>query len=185
MSFLDVLKNKPVIAALRDVENLALDKLTNIGVLFVLGGTIFDIPGIVERARRLGKLVFIDIDLIKGIGKDGSGVRYLAKESRVQGIITTRSNLIGGARRDGLSTIQRIFVLDSESLAGGLNVVSNSKPDAVEILPGLVVPKIMKMIRERTSVPIIAGGLITEHEEVERILASGAVGISTTSYNLL
>lgn len=185
MGFLDVLKKKPVIAALRSVENPPLDKLTNAGILFVLGGTIFDIPDIVERARRFDKLVFIDIDLIKGIGKDSSGVRYLAKESRVDGIITTKSNLVAGAKRDRLATIQRIFVLDSESLAGGLNVVSNSKPDAVEILPGLIVPKIMKKIRAKTSIPIIAGGLITEYQEIEEILASGAVGISTSSYNLL
>ncbi len=183
--FLEVLKGRPLIAALRDIESAPLDRLTDVGVLFVLGGDIFDIPRIVEHASQFHKLVFIDIDLIKGIGKDVSGVRYLAKESQVHGIITTKSNLIAGAKRDGLSTIQRIFVLDSESLTGGLNVVSNSKPDAVEVLPGLIVPKIMKRIRAKTSIPIIAGGLITEHQEVEEILASGAVGISTTSYDLL
>ncbi len=185
MDFLDVLKERPVIAALRDVANPPLETVPNIGVLFVLGGDIFDISGIVDQARRFNKLVFIDIDLVKGIGKDGSGVRYLARETQVHGIITTKSNLIAGAKRDGLSTIQRIFVLDSESLTGGLNVVSKSKPDAVEILPGLIVPKIMKRIREKTSIPVIAGGLITQQEEVEEILASGAVGISTTSKSLL
>jgi glycerol uptake operon antiterminator len=108
----------------------------------------------------------------------------LARESQVDGIITTKSNLVANAKRDGLSTIQRIFVLDSESLAGGLHVISNSKPDAVEILPGLIVPKTIKRIRERTSIPIIAGGLITSPQEIEEILASGAVGISTTSHSL-
>ncbi|NIO06147.1 MAG: glycerol-3-phosphate responsive antiterminator [Proteobacteria bacterium] len=185
MDFLDVLKERPVIAALREVESPPLGKLSNIGVLFVLGGDIFDVPRIVDQARRFGQLVFIDIDLVKGVGKDSSGVRYLATEGKVNGIITTKGNLIAGARRDGLSTIQRIFALDSESLAGGLNVVSKSKPDAVEILPGLIVPKIMTKIRSKTSIPIIAGGLITEKEEVEEILASGAVGVSTTSHDLL
>jgi len=185
MDFLDVLKERPVIAALRIVANPPLETVPSIGVLFVLGGDIFDISGIVDQAKRFDKLVFIDIDLVKGIGKDSSGVRYLARETQVHGIITTKSTLIAGAKRDGLSTIQRIFVLDSESLAGGLNVVSRSKPDAVEILPGLIVPKIMKRIREKTSIPVIAGGLITQQQEVEEILASGAVGISTTSNNLL
>jgi len=185
MSFLDVLKKKPVIAALRDVEHIPVEKLHKAGILFVLGGTIFDVPALVERARRLNQLIFIDIDLIKGVGKDHSGIRYLAREGQVDGIITTKTNLIATAKENGLVTVQRIFVLDSESLVGGLNVVSNSKPDAVEVLPGLIVPKIIKRIRRRTSVPIIGGGLITESSEVEEILASGAVGVSTTSYHLL
>ncbi|NIM97714.1 MAG: glycerol-3-phosphate responsive antiterminator [candidate division Zixibacteria bacterium] len=184
MDFLDVLKDRPLIAALRGFNSSSLEMLENVRVFFVLGGTIFDIPDIVKQARRSDKMVFIDIDLVKGIGKDSSGVRYLATESHVHGIITTKSNLIAGARRDGLYTIQRIFVLDSESLVGGLNVVSNSKPDAIEILPGLIVPKIMKRLRAKTSIPVIAGGLITEPQEVKDILASGAVGISTTSFDL-
>ncbi|MBW2058483.1 MAG: glycerol-3-phosphate responsive antiterminator [Deltaproteobacteria bacterium] len=185
MDFLAVLKEKPLVAALRDLGNPPFPEFPNVGVLFLLGGTIFDIPRIVDEARRLNRLVFVDIDLIKGIGKDSSGVRYLARESRADGIITTKSNLVAAARKEGLSTVQRIFVLDSESLAGGLNVVVNSRPDAVEILPGLIVPKIMNAIRARTSTPVIAGGLITEEREVEEILASGAVAISTTSYHLL
>jgi glycerol uptake operon antiterminator len=185
MAFLDILKKKPVIAALRDVEHIPVDKLHKAGILFVLGGTIFDIPALVEATRRLNQLIFIDIDLIKGVGKDHSGIRYLAKAGQVHGIITTKSNLTTTAKENGLATVQRIFVLDSESLMRGLNVVSNSKPDAVELLPGLIVPKIINRIRTRTSVPIIAGGLITESCEVEEILASGAVGVSTTSYHLL
>jgi glycerol uptake operon antiterminator len=185
MPFLDVLRKKPVIAALRDVERIPFERLSKAGIVFVLGGTIFDIPNIVDRSSRLNQLIFIDIDLIKGVGKDHSGIRYLARENRVHGIITTKSNLIATAKGDGLATVQRIFVLDSESLVGGLNVVSNSKPDAVEVLPGLIVPKVMERIRARTTVPVIAGGLITEHHEVEEILASGAVGVSTTSYHLI
>lgn len=185
MVLLKVLKHRPVIAAVRNVENLSFDRLARAGVVFLLGGTIFDIPGIVESAKQSDKLVFIDIDLIKGVGRDRVGVHYLATESRVHGIITTKSNLVTSGKKEGLCTIQRVFALDSESLAGGLNVVSQSKPDAIEILPGLVVPKVMEAIRRRTSIPIIAGGLITEEREVEEILGSGAVGISTTSYHLL
>jgi len=155
-----------------------------VGIIFVLGGTIFDLPKIVDLACRHEKVVFADIDLIKGAGKDAAGIRYLAKESRVQGIITTKSNLISSAQKEGLSSIQRIFLLDSESLTGGLSVVEKSKPDAVEILPGLILPKIMDRIRSVTAIPIIAGGLITKKEEVKEVLSSGAVGISTTSPHL-
>ncbi|MFH0789490.1 MAG: glycerol-3-phosphate responsive antiterminator, partial [Pseudomonadota bacterium] len=116
MDFLTSLKKRPVIAAFRDVENLLLQNLNQTDVVFILGGTIFDLPRIVAEAKKYRKLVLVDIDLIKGIGKDASGIQFLAKESRVDGIITTRSNLIKSAQKEGLAALQRIFVLDSESL---------------------------------------------------------------------
>jgi glycerol uptake operon antiterminator len=184
MNFVDVLKKSPVIAAFRDLQSLRAEELDRIGVLFILGGTIFDLPGLIDKAATYGKLVFVDIDLIKGVGKDAPGIQYLAKEIHAQGIITTRSNLIKSAQKEGLISIQRIFVLDSESLTGGLNVIEKSMPDAVEILPGLILPKIMNRITARVSVPVIAGGLITSREEIREILSSGAVGVSTTTSSL-
>jgi hypothetical protein len=47
----------------------------------------------------------VDIDLIKGAGKDAAGIRYLAKESWVHGIITTKSHLINSARKEGLNLL--------------------------------------------------------------------------------
>ena len=184
MDFLKVLRNKPIIAAFRDIKSLCFQTLNQTNVLFILGGTIFDLPHIMEQAKRYQKLVFVDIDLIKGIGKDAPGIRFLAQERQVNGIITTRSNLIKSGQKEGLIAIQRVFILDSESLVGGLGAIEKSNPDAVEILPGLILPKIMNKIRMLTSIPVIAGGLITEKEEIEEILASGAVGISTTAPHL-
>jgi glycerol uptake operon antiterminator len=184
MDFLDVLKKRPIIAAFRDIEGLHVEELDTLGILFILGGTIFELPGIIGKAGASGKLVFVDIDLIKGIGKDAPGIQYLAREIHVHGIITTRTNLIKSAQKEGLISVQRIFVLDSESLTGGLNVIEKSRPDAVEILPGLILPKIMDRIRARVSVPVIAGGLITKREEVQEILSSGAIGVSTTTSSL-
>jgi glycerol-3-phosphate responsive antiterminator len=42
----------------------------------------------------------------------------------------------------------------------------------------------MDRIRSVTAIPIIAGGLITKKEEIQEILSSGALGISTTSPHL-
>ncbi|HEX2965100.1 MAG TPA: glycerol-3-phosphate responsive antiterminator [Syntrophorhabdaceae bacterium] len=184
LKFLTALQKNPIIAAFRDVENLRVENLNYTTVIFILGGTIFDLPAIVQQARERDQMVFVDIDLIKGIGKDASGVRYLAKESRVNGVITTRSNLVKSIQKERMISIQRLFVLDSDSLAGGLGTIEKSAPEAVEILPGLILPKVIDRIREVTSIPVIAGGLIKKEDEAREILASGAVGISTTSSNL-
>jgi glycerol uptake operon antiterminator len=184
LDFLTSLCNNPIIAAFRDVEGLRVQDLKRPNVLFILGGTIFDLPHIVQQARKYEKMVFVDIDLIKGVGKDASGIRYLAKESCVDGVITTRGNLIKSIQKEGLISVQRVFVLDSDSLTGGLNVIEKSGPEAMEVLPGLILPKVMERIRAATSIPVIAGGLIRREEEVREIIASGAIGISTTSPSL-
>ena len=184
MDFVAALRESPVIAAFRSIESFHIHDLDRIRVIFVLGGTIFDLPAVVEQAKAHGKLLFVDIDLLKGIGKDAPGVRFLAKERHIDGIITTRSNLIKSIQKEGLVSIQRLFILDSESLSGGLGVIEKSTPDAVEVLPGLILPKIKERLRMLASIPVIAGGLITQKSEVRQILDSGALGISTTSRNL-
>ena len=75
MDFFSALKSRPVIAAIRDIENLRFQSLGHTNVLFILGGTIFDLPKIVQQAKHHQKLVLVDIDLIKGIGKDAPGIR--------------------------------------------------------------------------------------------------------------
>ena len=52
--------------------------------------------------------------------------------------------------------------------------------DLIEVLPGIM-PKIIKHIAGRAAVPVIAGGLISEKEDVMRALDAGAIAISTTN----
>ena len=184
LNFQNILRKNPIIAAVRDVAGINISAWPDIGVIFVLGGTIFDLPSIVKEAHRHNKLVFADIDLVKGIGKDTAGVHFLATERGVDGIITTRSSFIKSIKDEGLLAIERMFVLDSESLNGGLGIVQKSRPDAIEVLPGLILPRIMQKIRAVTSIPVIAGGLITEQADLREVLAAGAIGASTSATGL-
>ncbi len=52
--------------------------------------------------------------------------------------------------------------------------------DFIEVLPGIM-PKIIKHIAGQAAVPVIAGGLISEKEDVMRALDAGAIAISTTN----
>ena len=78
----------------------------------------------------------------------------------------------------------RYFVLDSMAL---INIERQSRqnretqPDMIEILPGIIVPKMIRKICSMSRVPVICGGLIQEKEDVMNALASGATAISTTS----
>ena len=53
-------------------------------------------------------------------------------------------------------------------------------PDVVEVLPGLM-PKILKQICKTSKVPVIAGGLISDKEDVMGALGAGAAAVSTTN----
>ncbi|MGL5578401.1 MAG: glycerol-3-phosphate responsive antiterminator, partial [Fusobacteriaceae bacterium] len=55
--------------------------------------------------------------------------------------------------------------------------------DAVEILPG-VMPKIIKKLSEEIDTPLIAGGLISDIEDIEIALNSGAIAVSTTKIDI-
>ena len=53
-------------------------------------------------------------------------------------------------------------------------------PDVIEILPG-VMPKIIRKVNGISKVPVVAGGLISDREDVMLALDNGAVAISSTS----
>jgi len=54
------------------------------------------------------------------------------------------------------------------------------RPDLIEFLPGIVLPKMIRRINKVSKVPIIAGGLISDKEDVMNALDAGAIAISST-----
>lgn len=179
--FFRALRAKPVIAGLR--RSAAVDAAIRHGVkvLFILGEDLFALQESVSRAHTHECLILAHIDLIKGVGRDEVGLRFLAREFRVDGVLTTRANLIGPAKREGLIAVQRLFILDSESLEAGLPAVARAAPDAVEVLPGVVFPMIAPRLTGGQLPPLIAGGLIQSRTQVQEILAAGAMAVSTSA----
>jgi glycerol uptake operon antiterminator len=82
--------------------------------------------------------------------------------------------------------VLRYFILDSLALQ---NIEKQArspgiKPDIIEFLPGIVLPKMIKRINKVSRVPIIAGGLIADKEDVMNALDAGALAISTTNHDV-
>jgi glycerol uptake operon antiterminator len=126
--------------------------------------------------------VFVHIDLIDGLASRDVAVDYIAKNTKADGIISTRPNIVKCAKTYDLLTIQRFFVLDSIALNNIGKQLSNAA-DAIEILPG-VMPKIIKILATCTEKPIIAGGLIIDKEDVVNALNAGASAISSSNENI-
>ena len=165
----------PVIAAVRECffEN-ALGSPAE--VIFLLGGDIASIGERIKKAHEKGKFIFVHIDLTDGIGKDKSGIRFLASLG-VDGIISTKSNLLKFAKEQDLVTVQRFFAYDSHGIKGIGEVVGNTCPDFIEIMPG-VIGKITEKF-SKWEIPLICGGLIETKQEVTDALKCGAFAVST------
>ncbi len=132
---------------------------------------------------KQAKWFFVHVDLMKGLAHDVEGLEYLWYDIMPDGIISTKSQVIRKAKDLGFVTVQRIFVLDSKSIERGIRQLREIKPDYVEVMPGAM-DKIIRRIASMTKVPLIAGGLIDEKDEVISLLKSGATSISTSAQSL-
>lgn len=181
--FYSKIHNNPIIAAVNDINKL--DKAINSPseIIFLLTGNIFNLGDIVRKVKEENKSIYIHLDLLDGFSKDIFALKYIAKHIKPDGIITTKSNLIKCAKDLNLFTIQRLFILDSLSLNTGINSLKSTKPDAVEILPGIM-DKITKKIHKETKVPVITGGLIMDKDDVINSLKAGAIGISSSEEDI-
>lgn len=68
-------------------------------------------------------------------------------------------------------------MLDSKGMHSVAETIENTRPDLIEIMPG-VIPKALRLF-SRQEIPVIAGGLIETKQEVTAALSSGAVAVST------
>lgn len=185
--FLLRIEKSPVIAAVRSVADIEAALRTDVEVIFILGGDVVMIPKYVDRIKVGGRLAIVHLDLVAGLTSREASVNYLKAIANADGIITTRAALIPYARQLGLATVLRYFVLDSmasENIKRQNELPAHQRPDAIEILPGIIAPKVMSRICSESKVPVIAGGLIEEHEDVISALKSGCSAISTTHHNV-
>jgi glycerol uptake operon antiterminator len=180
LQLLEQMQINPVIAAVCNEEELSLALETDCRVVFLLMGNVLDIPELTRRVHEGGKLCVIHLDLIEGYSSKEIAVDAIAKATGAEGIISTRGALIRRAKQIGMAAIQRGFMLDSRSLNSFEQQIAQSKPDFVEILPGLL-PKVIASLKERVNIPIIAGGFIHEKEDVIAALQAGALAVSASN----
>lgn len=170
---------RPVIAAVRGQADAEQAAKSPVAAVFLLGGSILTLQETVRMVHDAGKPVFIHMDLCEGLGKDAAAVRWCARNLKPDGMISTKAQLLHTAREEGLITIQRMFLMDSASLVSGMKLLKGNPPDMVELMPGLI-PKAISAVSGRLSIPVIAGGMITEADEVAEALRAGALAVSTS-----
>ena len=177
--FYDALQDCPIIAAVRDEAGLDACLASDVRMVFTLFGDVCSIPTIVDRIRAANKFAVVHLDRVTGLASKEVAVDFIRQSTRADGVISTHTNLIQYAKSLGLFTALRAFLIDSIAL-DNLVAASRIRPDALDILPGLM-PPMIRRVREQTGLPALTGGLITQKAEILQALEAGALAISTTA----
>lgn len=179
----NALTNHPVIAAARTPDAVLRASKSPVAAVFLLGGSIFDLEKMVLTVHDADKYAFLHIDLAEGIGRDEAAVEWCVRNLHIDGLISTRPQLIRKASDMGVVTIQRLFLMDSSSFAHGQRLLKNTPPHMAEVLPGIA-PKAVRQLCETLNKPVIAGGMISERSEILEALNAGALAVSVSDERL-
>lgn len=178
------LYENPVIMAIKDGKDLReclKEEYSDNKIVFVLFGNIETIPTIVKKLKDKDKIVFVHENLIEGLSSSHFSPSFIKKYTDADGIITLRSQNAYEARKIGLNTVFRFFLLDSLSYESIKDTIKNTSSDLLEVLPGIM-PKMIGEISKRYPTPLVAGGLIRDKSDVIDALNAGAIAVSSSNY---
>lgn len=128
-------EENPVILGMTSCDEFPLVEKNDSRVVFVLFGTISDIGDIVQSLKQMGKLVFVNIDMVDGLASKNSIVDFIKKTS-ADGVVSSKPHLLRYAKEVGLFTIHRFFILDSSSWRSIGKQLEISRADIINITPG-------------------------------------------------
>src|SRR5881398_1770445 len=152
----------PVAAVIRHAEDLPRALASQVPAVFFVRAPAFHLGPLVWAVQARGKMAFVHIDLIAGLGKDRAGIAFLAREIGVNGIITSHSGLVAAAKAERVIAMQRLLLYDDMALPSALSALEHARPDIVEVQPAVIFPLVAEQIRARHPVPIIVGGFVTD-----------------------
>jgi len=151
--------------------------------IILLFGDINILPELLTQAREHKKRILVHLDLISGIGKDKAGIIFLARMG-IAAVITTKTQLGKLARESGMLVIHRLFLMDSEAIKTGVNLLKGYKPDALELLPASVPATVVAELARMTGLPVLGGGLMHTKEDIEQAINNGLSAVSASKREL-
>lgn len=175
--------NNHILPAIRSMKDMEKFFKMDYERCVLLDTHIGHLQGILEQMKKHQKEVMLHIDLIKGLSNDEAAVEYVIQQYKPHGIISTKSKIIKRAKKLNTLTILRVFILDSTALSRSIELIKQSDPDLVEVLPG-VATKVIKEISDKTGKRIIAGGLINTKEEIDLAIESGAQYVTSSDIEI-
>lgn len=178
----EILKDNPLIAAAQH-ENLHLAASSKVSAILLMDGKLNELMEADFQVCNEKKPIFLHADLVKGLSNDKEAINFIKKYINPTGIVSTKSAMLKAAKKKGLITIQRIFLIDSKSLKNAIESIRENNPDVVEVMPALAY-SIVEDMKKEIDKPIVLGGLINKKEQILDGLKAGANGISFSKSDL-
>lgn len=179
MPLLHLLRQNPVIAAVKDNASLQLAIDSECQFISVLYGNICTISNIVKKIKNAGKYAFIHVDLLEGASNKEVVIQFLKLVTEADGIISTKASMLKAARAEGFSVfiaclllIQFRFTTLISKLRNRIRIVLRSC---------CCMPKVLGWVTEKIRQPLIAGGLVCDEEDARNAINAGVVALSTTN----
>ena len=183
-AFRALVQTYPVIPAVRAQTDLLLAVQSPSRVVYLLAASLSTLDEYLQVLRSADKEVIVNLDLFAGLSRDSQAVAYLAS-SGCAGIISTHTDVLGAAQSQGLYAVQRTFLIDSDSVTSCMRSMRHFLPDALELLPAPVAPRILPSLREKfSSVATVGGGLIADLQEADSLIRQGLDAVSTGNAKL-
>jgi len=157
-----LLEQSRIIPAVRYPEHLAKATAAASKIVYLLCGTPENIGEMAAQANAC----------------DAAAIEFMARRG-IRGIISTHHVPLRAARGFGLFAVQRTFLLDSAALESSLRSVEQTRPDAVEVLPAIVAPYLVRELnRQHSTLPVIAGGLVQSLRQIHDLIDQGVNSVS-------
>lgn len=172
-----------IIPAISNHKDLEIYLKSKYDYCVIMSFHINHLDDVIAKIHNVGKKVIVHIDLINGLCNDKYGAEYLCQKLKVDGIISTKSNVLLTAKANKCLAIQRIFLIDSTSLSRSIDLVNKIEPDYLEVLPAIASGIISEIIHS-VGMPIIGGGLITTQAEIDICLKVGLFAITSSKKEL-
>ena len=154
--------------------------ISQINAIVLRHCNLFEFTTLLQNAHRRALSIYVNVDHIDGIHADSAGLRYLAEQLHVTGILSNHPRILSLGKSFGLETIQRIFAVDSTGLEMALETVDRAYVDLLDVSPALVIPYIVPALTKLLPLPFIASGLISTPQQVQAVLRSGASGVAVS-----
>ena len=129
--------------------------------------------------RDGGKLPLVNLDLQTGPPRNGGNAEFLAAR-RAAGVVSTHSDILRAASKQGLITVQRTYALDSAAGRSGRASGKPSEPERHRRDPAChgSSPRSRTLSEKHPMLRVVAGGLIADPKEVECMLAPSIDAVS-------
>ncbi|MCF0129802.1 MAG: glycerol-3-phosphate responsive antiterminator, partial [Pseudobutyrivibrio sp.] len=177
MNFKEILFASPVIAAVNTEEDIEKALTSECKVVFIIHSTLQNVKELVGLIKEADRIAIVHADLVAGLSSKEVAIEFLLEQTLADGIVSTKPQLIKKAIDMGRIGILRAFMIDTAAMETCKKQMELIKPDAVELMPGIV-PRVFADMRAYSDMALIAGGLIRDKDDVIQAFDAGIDAVS-------